>query len=159
MATNAEVKDLLEAGVHFGHLTRKWNPNMAPYIYMERNGMLAGAFASTLAVAVVGTAAADATYTFTVTDANGCTGSDTITITEPPQLTASAIASPVLCNGDTASVDVSASGGTPPYSGTGTFSRTAGTYTFIEFFFELDQLGEDSVLAVSSSRAYGLCSS
>jgi small subunit ribosomal protein S2 len=34
-----EVKDLLEAGVHFGHLTRKWNPNMAPYIYMERNGI------------------------------------------------------------------------------------------------------------------------
>lgn len=35
----AEVKDLLEAGVHFGHLTRKWDPNMAPYIYMERNGI------------------------------------------------------------------------------------------------------------------------
>jgi small subunit ribosomal protein S2 len=33
------VNDLLEAGVHFGHLTRKWNPNMAPYIYMERNGI------------------------------------------------------------------------------------------------------------------------
>jgi small subunit ribosomal protein S2 len=33
------VKDLLSAGVHFGHLTRKWNPNMAPYIYMERNGI------------------------------------------------------------------------------------------------------------------------
>jgi small subunit ribosomal protein S2 len=39
MAAKAEVKDLLEAGVHFGHLTRKWNPNMAPYIYMERNGI------------------------------------------------------------------------------------------------------------------------
>ncbi len=34
-----EVNQLLEAGVHFGHLTRKWNPNMAPYIYMERNGI------------------------------------------------------------------------------------------------------------------------
>tara|TARA_B100000575_G_C23131464_1_gene656393 strand:+ start:282 stop:1109 length:828 start_codon:yes stop_codon:yes gene_type:complete len=34
-----EVNDLLNAGVHFGHLTRKWNPNMAPYIYMERNGI------------------------------------------------------------------------------------------------------------------------
>ena len=34
-----EVKELLEAGVHFGHLTRKWDPNMAPYIYMERNGI------------------------------------------------------------------------------------------------------------------------
>ncbi|GLB50713.1 30S ribosomal protein S2 [Neptunitalea lumnitzerae] len=39
MANNIEVKDLLDAGVHFGHLTRKWNPNMAPYIYMERNGI------------------------------------------------------------------------------------------------------------------------
>ena len=36
---NEQVKQLLEAGVHFGHLTRKWNPNMAPYIYMERNGI------------------------------------------------------------------------------------------------------------------------
>ena len=34
-----EVKDLLDSGVHFGHLTRKWDPNMAPYIYMERNGI------------------------------------------------------------------------------------------------------------------------
>ncbi len=39
MAIKTEVKELLDAGVHFGHLTRKWNPNMAPYIYMERNGI------------------------------------------------------------------------------------------------------------------------
>jgi len=39
MAKKIEVKELLEAGVHFGHMTRKWNPNMAPYIYMERNGI------------------------------------------------------------------------------------------------------------------------
>jgi small subunit ribosomal protein S2 len=32
-------QDLLDAGVHFGHLRRKWNPNMAPYIFMERNGI------------------------------------------------------------------------------------------------------------------------
>lgn len=32
-------QELLEAGVHFGHLKRKWNPNMAPYIFMERNGI------------------------------------------------------------------------------------------------------------------------
>ena len=30
---------LLEAGCHFGHLKRKWNPSMAPYIFMERNGI------------------------------------------------------------------------------------------------------------------------
>jgi len=39
MANKVEVKDLLDAGVHFGHLTRRWNPNMAPYVYMERNGI------------------------------------------------------------------------------------------------------------------------
>lgn len=32
-------EELLEAGVHFGHLTRKWNPKMAPYIFMEKNGI------------------------------------------------------------------------------------------------------------------------
>ena len=34
-----DVKKLLDAGVHFGHLTRKWNPNMSPFIFMERNGI------------------------------------------------------------------------------------------------------------------------
>ena len=36
---NIQIQELLDAGVHFGHLTRKWNPNMAPYIYTERNGV------------------------------------------------------------------------------------------------------------------------
>lgn len=35
----ANYKELLAAGCHFGHLTRKWNPNMAPYIFMEKNGI------------------------------------------------------------------------------------------------------------------------
>jgi small subunit ribosomal protein S2 len=39
MSNKVDVKELLEAGVHFGHMTRKWDPNMAPYIYMERNGI------------------------------------------------------------------------------------------------------------------------
>ena len=33
------MKQLLEAGVHFGHQTRRWNPKMKPYIYTERNGI------------------------------------------------------------------------------------------------------------------------
>ena len=37
--TKTDVNDLIKAGVHFGHLTRKWNPSMAPYIYMERDGI------------------------------------------------------------------------------------------------------------------------
>jgi small subunit ribosomal protein S2 len=39
MAHRVEYKDLLNAGVHFGHQTRKWDPRMAPYIFMERNGI------------------------------------------------------------------------------------------------------------------------
>ena len=35
--SNTTFDELLEAGCHFGHLTRKWNPKMAPYIFMERN--------------------------------------------------------------------------------------------------------------------------
>ena len=34
------MKQLLEAGVHFGHQTRRWNPKMAKYIFTERNGCL-----------------------------------------------------------------------------------------------------------------------
>lgn len=37
--TTLKHKDLLDAGVHFGHLTSKWNPSMAPFIFMERNGI------------------------------------------------------------------------------------------------------------------------
>jgi small subunit ribosomal protein S2 len=39
MSKKIEIKPLLDAGVHFGHLTRKWNPAMAPYIFMERGGI------------------------------------------------------------------------------------------------------------------------
>ncbi|HEY3430020.1 MAG TPA: 30S ribosomal protein S2 [Cyclobacteriaceae bacterium] len=39
MAKKLTYQDLLEAGVHFGHLTRKWNPKMAEYIFMENNGI------------------------------------------------------------------------------------------------------------------------
>ncbi len=37
--SRTSIKELLDAGVHFGHLKRKWNPNMAPFIFMERNGI------------------------------------------------------------------------------------------------------------------------
>jgi small subunit ribosomal protein S2 len=37
--SRTNFNDLLDAGVHFGHLKRKWNPHMAPYIFMERNGI------------------------------------------------------------------------------------------------------------------------
>jgi small subunit ribosomal protein S2 len=39
MSLKIDYKTLLDAGVHYGHLTRKWNPKMAPYIFMEKNGI------------------------------------------------------------------------------------------------------------------------
>ena len=38
--SRTDFNTLLEAGVHFGHLKRKWCPKMAPYIFMEKNGFL-----------------------------------------------------------------------------------------------------------------------
>ena len=38
--SRTDFNTLLEAGAHFGHLKRKWNPKMAPYIFMEKNGIL-----------------------------------------------------------------------------------------------------------------------
>ena len=39
MADKMTTQELMEAGVHFGHLTRKWNPRMSEYIFMENNGI------------------------------------------------------------------------------------------------------------------------
>jgi hypothetical protein len=70
------------------------------------------------------------TYSYTVTDANGCTATTTGNITQPSVLNASSSKTAILCNGGSSTVTVSATGGTAPYSGTGTFTRSAGTYSF-----------------------------
>src|SRR5439155_1568827 len=70
-------------------------------------------------------------YSYTVTDANGCTSSTSVTISEPSALSASVSQdAPVLCHGGSTTVTVSASGGTTAYNGTGTFTVTAGSYTY-----------------------------
>src|SRR5439155_975013 len=69
-------------------------------------------------------------YSFTVTDAHGCSAVASATVGEPAALLASASATPILCNGSPSTVTVVASGGTPPYSGTGSFSKAAGNYSF-----------------------------
>ncbi|MDQ3048325.1 MAG: T9SS type A sorting domain-containing protein, partial [Bacteroidota bacterium] len=70
------------------------------------------------------------TYTYTVTDANGCSANSTITVSEPIALMAMSSATTISCFGGTSNVTVSAMDGTAPYSGTGTFTVTAGTYTY-----------------------------
>ncbi len=70
------------------------------------------------------------TYTVTVTDNNNCMATQTFTIAEPTELIVSHAASTLLCNGDTAAVTITATGGTPSYIGTGTFYEVAGTYSY-----------------------------
>ncbi|MCF8424524.1 MAG: lamin tail domain-containing protein [Bacteroidia bacterium] len=69
-------------------------------------------------------------YSFTVTDANGCSANTSINVSEPTALVASSSASAILCNGGSAVVSVSANGGTAPYTGTGDFNVTAGSYSY-----------------------------
>src|SRR6185295_2352806 len=70
------------------------------------------------------------THTYLVTDANGCSATVTVTITEPSQLNASAINGTILCNGGTTTVNVTATGGTAPYTGAGVQTVAAGPYSF-----------------------------
>src|SRR5439155_530914 len=70
------------------------------------------------------------TTTYTVTDANGCTANTIVTLTEPSALSASNTHGAIACHGGTTTVTVSANGGTPDYSGTGSFSQGVGTTTY-----------------------------
>lgn len=70
------------------------------------------------------------TYTVTATDANGCTISSQSTISAPTTLVASASYSPIVCYGGTTVISVTATGGTLPYTGTGTFTATSGAYNY-----------------------------
>lgn len=69
-------------------------------------------------------------YTCQVTDANGCTATVSATVTEPTALVSSSTSSTILCFGDSASITVSASGGTAPYIGDSISMVVAGTYTY-----------------------------
>jgi hypothetical protein len=70
-------------------------------------------------------------YVIQYTDGNGCSGSESVSLTEPSLLSASAaISAPIMCFGETGSVDISATGGIQPYAGTGTFQQYAGNNTY-----------------------------
>ena len=70
------------------------------------------------------------TYSYTVTDANSCTATTTLEITQPSAVSPSSSHTAILCHGGESTVTVSATGGTPPYQGTGSFSVPAGTYSY-----------------------------
>jgi hypothetical protein len=93
----------------------------AAYTYLWSNN----ATTSTLSALAAGP------YSVTVTDANGCSAISSVTVTQLSGLTATATELlPILCNGGSATIDVTASGGTGPYTGTGIFTSTAGLQTF-----------------------------
>jgi hypothetical protein len=71
------------------------------------------------------TAVSSGPHTYTVTDSHNCIATTTITLAQPPALTVTATAGTIACNGGTTTVTVVASGGTPTYSGNGTFTVTA----------------------------------
>ncbi len=71
------------------------------------------------------------TYSFTVTDAKGCTATTSVTLSQPAQLLASAPNDTIACTGDSAVVLITASAGTPPYSGTGNVTiKAPGSYNY-----------------------------
>ncbi len=70
------------------------------------------------------------TYTYYIKDSKGCSDSVRVTLTQPNPLRAFATAVNAKCNGGTGTITVTATGGTPPYYGTGVFTIVAGTYRY-----------------------------
>ncbi|MBN2778966.1 MAG: gliding motility-associated C-terminal domain-containing protein, partial [Bacteroidales bacterium] len=73
----------------------------------------------------------DGIYNIVVTDINGCSAENTVELNEPNLLELDFVVGEILCNGQTTDVTISATGGTPSYTGTGTFTVSAGDYNYI----------------------------
>jgi len=103
------------------------------------------------------------TYTVQVTDANGCAATISATVTQPAQLVVNTSATSIACNGGTADITVTATGGTGPYSGIGTFTVSAGTYNYSVTdannctSFTSITVSEPAALTASSSATTILC--
>ena len=70
------------------------------------------------------------TVIYSVTDANGATGSIAVSLTQPTAISSSESHTTILCYGDSSTVTISASGGVTPYSGTGNFKVISGSYNY-----------------------------
>jgi len=75
-------------------------------------------------------AIAAGSYTCTVTDANSCSATQSFVITQPATLMATSSSTAILCNGGSSTVTVNAMDGTAPYTGTGIFTASAGSYAY-----------------------------
>ena len=69
-------------------------------------------------------------YTCTVKDSAGCVTIQTTTITQPTKIIVTGTATPLTCHGQLSTVNIAATGGTPPYTGTGTLTSPGGIHTF-----------------------------
>ena len=122
LTTNATVTNVLCNGQATGTATVTPSGGTAPYSYAWSN--LPGN-TQTVNNLPAGT------YTVTVTDANGCITTQNFIVTEPVALVGnSSVTNPILCAGGMATVSVSATGGTAPYTGIGSLSQIAGTQTY-----------------------------
>ena len=111
-------------GAASGSATASITGGTGPYIYLWNNGSIT----QTISNLPVGC------YTVTITDANGCVVSQTACITEAAVFLATAtVINPILCNGGSALVNVTATGGTMPYTGIGSFNFTSGIQSFTLF--------------------------
>src|SRR5207247_3079593 len=104
------------------------------------------------------------TYSYTVTDHNGCLSTTTGKITEPSAVVADSTNAAILCHGGNSTVTVSATGGTAPYSGTGSFSIPAGSYSYTVTDHNgcvsttTGAITEPSAVVAGSSNTADLCS-
>lgn len=112
-------------GMVSGAVTANITGGTGPYTYLWSPG---GATTQTVSNLPAGC------YTVTITDVNGCIVSQTACITEAAVFLATAtVVNPILCNGGSALVNVTATGGTMPYTGIGSFNFTSGIQSFTLF--------------------------
>ncbi len=117
----------------------------APYSYKLNNGAFQSS--ATFSSIIAGT------YSVTIKDAKGCLTVKSVTIAQPSVLlTATATAGSILCNGGSTTVNVTASGGVSPYTGTGSFTKTAGTYNFTV----TDAIGATKTVSVTINQPTAL---
>ena len=122
LVLSCSTSPVLCFGASTGSMTVSTSGGLAPFTYTWTNAVAGNVPTANNLPA--------GTYTVTVSDASGQVKSTFCTITQPTLLVASASTGTILCNGGTTTVDVSATGGTAPYTGTGSFTVGAGSYTY-----------------------------
>lgn len=120
LSINGSVINVLCFGLNTGSINITALGGTAPYSYNWGNGITTEDRTTLTA----------GTYTVTVTDNQLCTSTATYNLTQPQQFLIDAVPNAISCFGGTATVTISATGGVTPYTGTGTFTQSAGTVNY-----------------------------